>query len=164
VDLSIPANVHVSLDSSAFIFSEDDPSFVDPRDHLSDADLTGDNLFDSDDDTEVVEPERKKMKDLARKSHVVEEPLKVGSRKWKNKYDLIRKYQLKWVARLPWSKGLLKEDGLIHQVRCKICSCIKKKEFVMAPKWDTIWKHGQRECHKTKALLYAARKPISILD
>jgi hypothetical protein len=78
VDLSIPAIVHVSSDSSAFIFSEDDPSFVD---HLLDTDLSGDNFFDSDDDSKVVETRKKKGKDLVGQSYVVEEPLKVDSRK-----------------------------------------------------------------------------------
>jgi hypothetical protein len=39
---------------------------VDPHDRLLNTDLSSDKLFDSDDDTEVEEPGRKKRKDLVR--------------------------------------------------------------------------------------------------
>jgi hypothetical protein len=34
----------------------------------------------------------------------------------------------------------------------------------MAPKWDTLSKHGVRECHKKNALLYASRQPTTVLE
>jgi hypothetical protein len=65
---------------------------------------------------------------------------------------------------VPWSKALLKDDGLIHQVRCKTCSAVGKKDVVMVPEWDTIFKHGQRDCHKKKTLLYVAWQPTTVLE
>jgi hypothetical protein len=34
----------------------------------------------------------------------------------------------------------------------------------MAPKWDTLSKHGIHDYHKKNELLYAARQPISVLE
>jgi hypothetical protein len=45
--------------------------------------------------------------------------------------DLTRNYQLEWLS---WNKDVLNDDGLIYQVRCKIYSCIEKKNCVMAQK------------------------------
>jgi hypothetical protein len=105
------------------------------------------------------------MKDLAGQAQAASNnKIVVGTRKWNSQYDVTRKYQLQWAAKLPWSEAVLKDDGLIHLVQCKICSTIGKKDCVMHPKWDTLSKHGQRECHKRKAFLYAARQPSNVYE
>jgi hypothetical protein len=83
---------------------------------------------------------------------------------WKKRYDLTRKYQQEWAAKAPWSEQILKDDGLIHQVRCRTCSTVGRKDVVMGPKWDTIQKHGLRDSHKQKMILYASRQPNSVLE
>ena len=52
----------------------------------------------------------------------------------------------------------------MHLVRCKPCSIVRGKPIQMAPKWDTISKHGQQEIHKKCMLLYAARRPVSVAE
>jgi hypothetical protein len=34
--------------------------------------------------------------------------------------------------------------GKVHQVRCKVCTKIKGKEKLLAPKLDNLWKHNGR--------------------
>jgi hypothetical protein len=69
------------------------------------------------------------MKDLAGQAQAASNSKTVvDTRKWNSQYDVTRKYQLQWAAKLPWSEAVLKDDGLIHLVRCKICSIIGKKD------------------------------------
>jgi hypothetical protein len=82
---------------------------------------------------------------------------------WKQRYNLTRRFQSEWAAKLPWNEAILKPDGMLHMVRCIICSH-GRKECIMAPKWDTLSKHGMRESHKKNALLYASRQPTTILE
>lgn len=49
-------------------------------------------------------------------------------------------------------------DGILHMVKCKVCSVIDRKDCIMAPKSDTLFKHdGKRTAkkdlpqHKVKA-------------
>jgi hypothetical protein len=40
----------------------------------------------------------------------------------------------------------LDEDGMVHQVKCKVCSKIKGTDKLLAPKLDSPWKHdGKRK-------------------
>ena len=79
-------------------------------------------------------------------------------------YDLTCKYELEWVVKAPWSKVVLREDELLHVIKCTICSAVGLKPCVMAPKWDTISCHTNRKCHQKNSLLYVARHPTSVLD
>jgi hypothetical protein len=85
-------------------------------------------------------------------------------RMWKKIYDLTRKYQQEWAAKAPWSEQILKDDGLIHQVRCRTCSTVGRKDVVMATKCGTIKKHGVQDSYKQKMVLYASRQPNSVLE
>ena len=82
----------------------------------------------------------------------------------KKNYDLHHKFHNEWAAKEPWSEAILAEDGVLHMVRCKPCTTVRGKQVQMAPKWDTISKHGQREIHKKCMLLYAARAPASVAE
>lgn len=75
-----------------------------------------------------------------------------------------RKFHTEWAAKEPWSEAVLAEDGVLHLVRCRPCSLVRGKPIQMAPKWDTISKHGQREIHKKCMLLYAARGPMTVAE
>ncbi len=46
-----------------------------------------------------------------------------------------------WACRFPWAKTIVGEDGLVTQVRCKICSNIEGKPKLLALKFNTLHKH-----------------------
>jgi hypothetical protein len=102
------------------------------------------------------------------------------------RYDKHRKFQTVWAAKLPWAEGIMATDGILHMVKCKVCSSIDRKPCVMAPKSDTLFKHdgkrtarkdlpqykvkaGQQyvatQCkHRRNMKLYAAKAPTSVLE
>jgi hypothetical protein len=41
---------------------------------------------------------------------------------------------------------------------------MERKDVVMAPKWDTIQKHGVWDSHKQKMILYASQHPNLVLE
>ena len=86
-----------------------------------------------------------------------DEPVNVGNKKWKRTYDLTKKYQVEWVAKAPWSEGVLRDDRLLYVVKCTIYLVVGRKPCLMAPKWDTLNCHSMRKCYQKNALLYAAR-------
>jgi hypothetical protein len=50
-------------------------------------------------------------------------------------------------ARTTWIKFLINEKGVMHQIRCKICTSIEGKEKLLAPKLDNLLKIvGQWKC------------------
>lgn len=83
---------------------------------------------------------------------------KAKKRTWKQYYDVTRKFQEIWVAKLPWNLGILRPVAFLHMVCCRICNC-GRKECLMGPRWDTLSKHGIRECHKSKKIVYTSRQP-----
>ena len=104
----------------------------------------------------------------------------------KKRYDRHRKFQTEWAAKFPWAEGVLASDGILHLVRCRVCTTFDKKPCLMAPKSDTLLKHdGKRTARKDMPLykvkagesyiatncrhrknlrLYAARPPATILE
>jgi hypothetical protein len=54
--------------------------------------------------------------------------------KRKRSYDLTRKFQVAWVAKLPWAKLQVGFDGCGKYVKCKICSEVEHKNKLLAPK------------------------------
>ncbi len=74
--------------------------------------------------------------------------------KLKKSYDHTWKFQLEWVVKLPWAKCVLAIGGVLHNVRCKVCSTIDGKPCLLAPKWDTLMKHeGKKKVEKDFAKL-----------
>lgn len=51
-------------------------------------------------------------------------------------------FQDAWSAKLPWAKFFVDVNGKVHQVRCKVCNKIEQKEKILAPKLDSLSKHG----------------------
>ncbi len=45
----------------------------------------------------------------------------------KKSCDNIRKFQTEWVAKMPWAKGIVFQDGLINLMKYIICSLTKRK-------------------------------------
>jgi len=35
-------------------------------------------------------------------------------------------------------EGIIASDGILHMVKCKVCSVIDRKPYIMAPKFDTL--------------------------
>ncbi len=61
------------------------------------------------------------------------------SKKWS--YNHIKKFQDLWVVKLPWVNMCLGSDGLLHNVKCKICKHVEGKDKLFAIKWDSLCKH-----------------------
>jgi hypothetical protein len=64
------------------------------------------------------------------------------TRRRRREYERARVYQDIWAAKLPWAESVLGNDGKVHQVRCLVCTKIDGREKLLAPKLDTLWKHG----------------------
>jgi hypothetical protein len=52
----------------------------------------------------------------------------------KKSCDNTKKFQIKWVAKMPWAKGIVSQDGLINLVKCRVCSLIERKGKIMGYK------------------------------
>ncbi len=61
-------------------------------------------------------------------------------------------FQDTWACHFPWVKAIVGEDGLLAQVRCKICSNIERKPKLLALKFNTLQKHIG--CHKATILSF----------
>ena len=164
IKLSIVGAIFLTSDFSEFVRSEDDsnvyiPDRIMPSESNEPDPDVSDFAIDSDGD--FVDPPSKKKKDAG---GPVEGAVKVGSKQWKRKYNLIHRYEMEWAAKTPCNEGILKEDGLLHLVKCTICSTVGCKMSVMAPKWNTLNCHCLRKCHVKNSLLFATRRPTSIMD
>jgi hypothetical protein len=135
----------------------------------------GDEALSSEEEVESPPKKKKKKKGMA----------SLKSEKQK-RYDRHRKFQTEWSAKLPWAEGILTDDGILHMVRCRVCSAVGKKPCVMAPKSDTLFKHDGRrtakkpiprygvkvgesymalDCkHRQNMKIYAARPQSTILE
>ncbi len=56
-------------------------------------------------------------------------------------YNSSRKFQDASTIHLQWAESIVDENGLMQQVRCKICTSIERKEKLLAPKLDSSLKH-----------------------
>jgi len=65
----------------------------------------------------------------------------IGEKPPKKSYNNSRKFQAKWVGKLPWAKGLMAVGGIIWTMRCKVCSFIENKDKIIKCKWDILTKH-----------------------
>jgi hypothetical protein len=53
---------------------------------------------------------------------------------------------LEWATKLHWVQGVLTIDGVLHNVRFKVCNTIDRKSCLFFFKWDTLMKHeGKRK-------------------
>jgi hypothetical protein len=75
------------------------------------------------------------------------------ARKRKKSYKLNKHLQDSWAAKLPWAEAVMGADGRISQVRCKVYSFVERREKLLVPKIDSLWKHAGRRkalCDSTK--------------
>ena len=69
--------------------------------------------------------------------------------KAQRRYDRHRKFQTIWTAKFLWAEGIMVADGILHMVKCKVCSMVDRKPCITAPKLDTLFKHdGKRIARK----------------
>jgi hypothetical protein len=47
-------------------------------------------------------------------------------------------------AKFPWAKSIVDAHEKEHQVRCKVCTKIERKEKLLDPKLSSLHKHGGR--------------------
>jgi hypothetical protein len=69
--------------------------------------------------------------------------------------------------KLDWSsfsEMILSDDGLLHMVKCSVCSSVRGRAMIMGPKFDTVKRHGKQICLIKNTELYAARRPITMLQ
>jgi hypothetical protein len=86
------------------------------------------------------------------------------SKKTKKNYDLTRRFQMEWAMKAPWSEMILTSDGLLHMVKCSICSAVRDRPVIMGPKWDTVRRQRHRRCHLKNAEVYASKRPTTVLQ
>jgi hypothetical protein len=65
----------------------------------------------------------------------------IGKKLRKKSCDSSRKFQAKWVAKLPWAEGLVAGGWIIQIVKCIVCSLIENKDKIVRCKWDILTKH-----------------------
>jgi len=46
-----------------------------------------------------------------------------------------------WACQFPWTKLIVGDDGLVFQIKCTVCSKIKGKLKMLAPKFNMLQKH-----------------------
>jgi hypothetical protein len=82
----------------------------------------------------------------------------------KKNYDLTRRFQMEWAATCPWSEMILTNEGLLHMVKCSICSAVRGRALIIGPKFDTVNRHTKRIGHLKNTELYAVRRPTTVLQ
>jgi len=107
-------------------------------------------------------------------------------KKTKTNYDVSRRFQNEWAAKLVWAEPIRGNDGHVHLVKCTVCSTFEKTPKILGPKWDTLQKHeGRRKAafnmpkynvkagewyisktsrHQINLRHFAARQPLSVLQ
>jgi hypothetical protein len=131
--------VTLSSDSSAACLSKDDPN----RHAFHDMPLR--ELVDEESEEDFPE-------------------LPLPPKRTKKNYDLTRRFQMEWAATCPWNEMILTDEGLLHMVKCSICSVVRGRVVIIGPKFDTIKRHAKCIGHLKNIELYAARRPTSILQ
>jgi hypothetical protein len=60
-------------------------------------------------------------------------------------YDLNHYFQNAKVTKLLWAKIIVRVNGRVHKVKCKVCSKIKRHNKLLVSKLNFLWKHsGER--------------------
>jgi hypothetical protein len=48
---------------------------------------------------------------------------------------------------LPWVEGVIDHNGLVHQVKCKVCTHVERQKNLLIPNVDNLLKHiGHHKC------------------
>ncbi len=78
------------------------------------------------------------------------------TQKKKRLYEGAKKFQDGWTTQLPWAENVIGDKGLVHQVWCKVCTNVERKEKLLAPKLDSLLKHVN--CYKCKVSMPSVDK------
>jgi len=89
-------------------------------------------LDGSDDDSHFQSPPQKK-------GVIVRTKAESERSRSQKRYDHHRKFQTLWVAKLPWTEGIMATDGTLHMIRYYVCFAFERKPYIMAPKVDTLF-------------------------
>ena len=145
-----------SVPGTVLLSSSESPQSVEG----DDVDWTDKDVPDLDDDDDFGGVDAGEAADLGLLHDVVKK-----KRLWPARsYEMTRRFHTVWSAVWTWSEGVLAEDGLLHQVRCLVCSGVGKKDFLMMPKRSTLEKHDQSSKHKHNLASFAAKRPTSVLQ
>jgi hypothetical protein len=71
-------------------------------------------------------------------------PLYDLARKRRREYDLNRHFYDHWVAKMPWVEVVIEASRQVIQVRCKICLEVERREKLLVPKIDSLYKQAGR--------------------
>jgi hypothetical protein len=67
-------------------------------------------------------------------------------------YESNRKFQVSWVAKLPWVEFQVGSNGCVHRMKCKICLEVEHKNKLLALKWDSLQKHVSKTKVRSKKI------------
>jgi hypothetical protein len=56
-------------------------------------------------------------------------------------YDGLKKIHDVRIVHLLWVESMINEKGAMHQVKCKIFTCVEGEEKSITPKLDNLLKH-----------------------
>ena len=74
---------------------------------------------------DIVEPPIKKRLKNEKKSYNYGRRCEHWQQKVKKTMGFDEEVRVEWTIKAPWAIGILKEDGLIHLLRCTISSIVK---------------------------------------
>lgn len=80
------------------------------------------------------------------------------AKRQRKNFDPTCKFQMIWVAKLMWVKGILLDDGVLYMVKCTTCSIFKKNSCILIFKWDILVKHKRHLKIKRNMLKYNVKK------
>jgi hypothetical protein len=63
-------------------------------------------------------------------------------------WEINKKIQDVWVAKLPWAEGMLGANGKVNMVKCCVCSQIEGRKKRLVPKFDSLQKHVEKHNYK----------------
>ena len=144
------------LSAIVVLFSLESPKFV----KGDDLDWTDKDISDLDDEQDFGGLDAGEAADLG----LLHEAIKKKCLWPAQSYEMTRHFYTIWSAVWTWSEGMLANDGLLHQVRCLVCSGVEKKDSLMMPKRSTLEKHDQNSRHKKNLAIFAAKRPTSVLQ
>jgi hypothetical protein len=56
-------------------------------------------------------------------------------------YELNCHFQNSWASKLPSAKFVMGVDGKVTHVKCKVCNVMERRNKLLVPKLDSLWKH-----------------------
>ncbi len=54
---------------------------------------------------------------------------------------LTKHFKMFWSTKLPWAQLVVKIDGIVDQVWCKVCTTIESRERLLNAKLNSLYEH-----------------------